>query len=60
MDLHGGPGLRAQTVLREFVIGQRATQIVEPAGPEPVVLALASTSGTWWKPRRWCDQRPAA
>ena len=29
MDLHGGPGLRAQTVLREFVIGQRATQIVE-------------------------------
>jgi hypothetical protein len=35
MDLHGGPGLRAQTVLREFVIGQRATQIVEPVGPEP-------------------------
>ena len=29
MDLHGGPGLRAQTQLREFVIGQRATQIVE-------------------------------
>ena len=29
MDLHGGPGLRAQTELREFVIGQRATQIVE-------------------------------
>jgi hypothetical protein len=29
MDLHGGPGLRAQTVLRESVIGQRATQIVE-------------------------------
>ena len=29
MDLHGGPGLRAQTVLREFVIGQRSAQIVE-------------------------------
>ena len=29
MDLHGGPGLRAQTQLREFVIQQRPTQIVE-------------------------------
>ena len=29
MDRHGGPGLRAQTTLREFVIGQRPTQIVE-------------------------------
>ena len=29
MDLHGRPGLRAQTVLREFVIGQRSAQIVE-------------------------------
>ena len=29
MDTHGRPGLRAQTALREFVIGQRATQIVE-------------------------------
>ena len=29
MDLHGGPGLRAQTQLREFVIGQRSVQIVE-------------------------------
>ncbi|WP_341909660.1 DUF4080 domain-containing protein [Polaromonas sp. YR568] len=29
MDLHGGPGLRAQTTLREFVIQQRPAQIVE-------------------------------
>jgi radical SAM superfamily enzyme YgiQ (UPF0313 family) len=29
MDLHGGPGLRARTQLREFVIQQRPTQIVE-------------------------------
>ncbi len=29
MDLHGGAGLRAQTVLREFVIAQKPTQIVE-------------------------------
>ena len=29
MDVHGGPGLRAQTQLREFVIQQRPTQIVE-------------------------------
>ncbi|MBC7609072.1 MAG: DUF4080 domain-containing protein [Polaromonas sp.] len=29
MDLHGGAGLRAQTQLREFVIQQRPTQIVE-------------------------------
>ena len=29
MDLHGGAGLRAQTVLREFTIAQTPTQIVE-------------------------------
>ena len=29
MDVHGGPGLRAQTQLREFVIAQRPTLIVE-------------------------------
>lgn len=29
MDLHGGAGLRSQTQLREFVIQQRPTQIVE-------------------------------
>ena len=29
MDLHGGTGLRAQCVLREFVIQQRPEQIVE-------------------------------
>ena len=29
MDLHGGAGLRARTVLREFTIGQRPAQIVE-------------------------------
>ena len=29
MDLHGGGGLRARTVLREFTIGQRPAQIVE-------------------------------
>ena len=29
MDLHGGAGLRARTQLREFVIQQRPTQIVE-------------------------------
>ena len=29
MDLHGGAGLRAQTVLREFVIQQKPTQMVE-------------------------------
>ena len=29
MDTHGGAGLRAQTQLREFVIQQRPTQIVE-------------------------------
>ncbi len=34
MDRHGRPGLRSQTVLREFVIQQRATHIVE------VLLAL--------------------
>jgi hypothetical protein len=52
MDLHGGR-LRAQTVLREFVIGQRATQIVEDLlALNPRVVGLASTSG--WKPRRWC------
>ncbi|MDQ3060040.1 MAG: B12-binding domain-containing radical SAM protein [Pseudomonadota bacterium] len=35
MDLHGGPGLRARTQLREFTIGQRPVQIVED------LLALA-------------------
>lgn len=34
MDAHGGAGLRAQTQLREFVIGQPPTRIVE------VLLAL--------------------
>ena len=29
MDLHGGPGLRALTQLREFTIGQRPIQIAE-------------------------------
>ncbi len=29
MDLHGGAGLRARTQIREFVIQQRPTQIVE-------------------------------
>ncbi len=29
MDVHGGPGLKARTQLREFVISQRPTQIVE-------------------------------
>ena len=35
MDLHGGAGLRAQTALREFVIQQKPTQVVED------LLALA-------------------
>ncbi|MCX7256218.1 MAG: DUF4080 domain-containing protein [Polaromonas sp.] len=35
MDLHGGPGLRARTQLREFTIGQRPIQIAEE------LLALA-------------------
>ena len=41
MDLHGGAGLRAQTVLREFVIGQKPTQIVEELlALEPKVIGL--------------------
>jgi radical SAM superfamily enzyme YgiQ (UPF0313 family) len=41
MDLHGGAGLRAQTVLREFVIQQKATQIVEDLlALEPKVIGL--------------------
>ena len=41
MDLHGGPGLRAQTQLREFVIQQRPTQIVEELlGLSPQVIGL--------------------
>ena len=41
MDLHGGPGLRAQTVLREFVLGQRSMQIVEELlALEPRVVGL--------------------
>jgi len=41
MDLHGGEGLRAQTVLREFVIAQRPTQIVEDLlALEPKVIGL--------------------
>ncbi|MES2942556.1 MAG: DUF4080 domain-containing protein [Pseudomonadota bacterium] len=41
MDLHGGPGLRAQTQLREFVIQQRPTQIVEDLlALSPQVIAL--------------------
>ena len=41
MDRHGGPGLRAQTQLREFVIQQRPTQIVEELlALEPEVIGL--------------------
>jgi radical SAM superfamily enzyme YgiQ (UPF0313 family) len=41
MDTHGGPGLRAQTQLREFVIQQRPTQIVEELlALEPEVIGL--------------------
>jgi radical SAM superfamily enzyme YgiQ (UPF0313 family) len=41
MDLHGGAGLRAQTVLREFTIAQTPTQIVESLlAMEPEVLGL--------------------
>lgn len=41
MDLHGGAGLRAQTVLREFVIQQKPTQIVEELlALEPKVIGL--------------------
>jgi len=41
MDLHGGAGLRAQTVLREFVIQQKPTQIVEDLlALEPKVIGL--------------------
>ncbi len=41
MDRHGGEGLRAQTTLREFTIGQRATQIVEDLlALEPAVIGL--------------------
>ena len=37
MDEHGGAGLRARTVLREFTVGQRPAQIVEE------LLALGPT-----------------
>ena len=41
MDVHGGVGLRAQTQLREFVIQQRPTQIVEELlALEPRVIGL--------------------
>ena len=41
MDVHGGAGLRAQTQLREFVIAQRPTQIVEELlALEPRVIGL--------------------
>lgn len=41
MDLHGGAGLRAQTQLREFVIQQRPTQIVEELlALQPKVIGL--------------------
>ena len=41
MDLHGGAGLRAQTVLREFVIQQKPTQIVEDLlALDPKVIGL--------------------
>ena len=41
MDLHGGAGLRVQTVLREFVIQQKPTQIVEDLlALEPQVIGL--------------------
>ena len=41
MDLHGGAGLRAQTVLREFTISQSPTQIVEALlALEPKVIGL--------------------
>ncbi len=41
MDPHGGEGLRAQTQLREFVIGQPATRIVEELlALQPEVIGL--------------------
>jgi len=41
MDQHGGAGLRAQTQLREFVIGQPATRIVEDLlALQPRVIGL--------------------
>jgi radical SAM superfamily enzyme YgiQ (UPF0313 family) len=43
MDKHGGAGLRAQTQLREFVIQQRPTQIVEELlalNPEVIGLGI--------------------
>ena len=56
MDVHGGPGLKAQTQLREFVIAQRPLQIVEELlGLHPKVIGFVCTSGTWWKQLRWCS-----
>jgi len=41
MDRHGGAGLRAQTELREFVIGQPATRMVEELlALQPQVIGL--------------------
>ncbi len=41
MDFHGGAGLREQTVLREFVIQQKPTQIVEELlALDPKVIGL--------------------
>ncbi len=43
MDEHGGPGLRAQTTLREFVIQQKPAQIVEELlalSPEVIGLGV--------------------
>ena len=41
MDVHGGPGLKAQTRLREFVIAQRPLQIVEELlAMQPRIIGL--------------------
>ncbi len=41
MDVHGGAGLRAKTQLREFVIQQRPTQVVEELlALQPQVIGL--------------------
>ena len=41
MDVHGGPGLKSQTQLREFVIAQRPLQIVEELlAMQPRIIGL--------------------
>ena len=41
MDVHGGPGLKSQTRLREFVIAQRPLQIVEELlAMQPRIIGL--------------------